>query len=789
MLVNGSQTNKWVIDSAVNNGGSRALYISNDNGASNSYSNTSTSNVYATKLFNFPNAGDYAFSYDWRADGESSWDYLRVFLVPGTVELTAGNTSGISTSGAPSGWIALDGGNRLNQSSAWQTHSEVLTLANAGNYQLVYFWHNDATGGTNPPAAIDNVQVAPLSCPQPQNIFVSAVSDVSATVQWTPAGSEIQWAVTCNGVTNIVGTTYTVITGLEASHSYNVAVRAVCGLGDTSFAATVSFTTDMCASAVIIENFDSTAASANSSYSPVGYSLYNYSYVQTIIPASRMDANGAEITAMAFKPVTTSAGSYFTNMDVYMANVSEDDLSSGFILPNATTQFVHVVSAADFSYSTTDWQTHAFDSSFTWDGHSNVLVAVHRGHGTWTSGSSFRAHSDTVARTRYVYQDGSAYDINTVNGGTANTTVGDLRLVSCGGGCSAPAIASIVKDYESATITLSGSASSFELEYGTNPASLGNQLTSTTGIFNITGLAPATQYHFRVRKECDDSVMSAWTESYFITDSLPCMEVANLQVTGTSYNSVSLSWTAGGDETAWEVSVYSTVDTVNVTVQTASATVDGLMPQRAYSAMVRPMCGSNHNIEGPWCEPISFTTDACQPVSDVTVSNVTNTSATVSWTAPAGATNFRVAYGYTNFSQGEELGIYDVTSNPYMLTDLERNTGYTVQVATICTESLVSAYVGADFTTTNGEGINGADADNALSLYPNPASTTVTIVVSGQWSVVSLVDVNGREVYTQALKQSGNQTITVDVSDMAKGAYFVRLTGEQNTVVRKLIVK
>ena len=678
MLVNGTQANQWVVDSATGNGSSHALYISDNNGASNSYNISSTTNVYATKLFNFASAGDYTISYDWQANGESSWDYLRVFLVPGTVELTAGSTNSIGTSGSPSGWVALDGGSKVNGVNTWQNYNEVFTIANAGNYQIVFFWHNDGSGGTNPPAAIDNVQIAALSCPQPQNIVISSLSDVSATVQWTPVGSEAEWEVTCNGVTNIVTTPATTITGLEASHSYTVSVRAVCGMGDTSFFTTASFITDMCGSAVTMENFDSTATSATSSYSPVGYSLYNYSYVQTIIPAACMDANGTEISAMAFKPASTSAGSYFTNMDVYMANVSENDLSSAFIMPGASAQFVHVISSADFSYGSTDWQTHAFDSTFVWDGHSNVLVAVRRSHGTYTSGSSFSAHNDSLARTRYAYTDAAAYDINTVSGGYSSTTVGDIRLVSCAAGCSAPLVASITKDYESATITLAGSAVNFELEYGTNPAALGNPMTSATGVFTLTGLAPATQYHFRVRKECEDNETSPWTESYFITDSLPCLAVTGLTVTGTSYNSVSLSWTAVGEETHWEVKAYSTVDSVVATVTSTSATVSGLVPQRAYSAVVRPLCGSNGTVEGPWSDPVQFTTDACQPVSNVTVSNVTGTSAAVAWTAPEGAENFRVAFGYQGFSQGEELGIYNTSSNPYLLTDLEPTTAYTV---------------------------------------------------------------------------------------------------------------
>ena len=69
-FVNGTATNKWFIGSATNNGGTRSLYVSNDNGVSNAYTVTSTSNVYAYRAFNFTETGDYAFSFDWKAGGE-----------------------------------------------------------------------------------------------------------------------------------------------------------------------------------------------------------------------------------------------------------------------------------------------------------------------------------------------------------------------------------------------------------------------------------------------------------------------------------------------------------------------------------------------------------------------------------------------------------------------------------------------------------------------------------------------------------------------------------------------
>lgn len=70
--------------------------------------------------------------------------------------------------------------------------------------------------------------------------------------------------------------------------------------------------------------------------------------------------------------------------------------------------------------------------------------------------------------------------------------------------------------------------------------------------------------------------------------------------------------------------------------------------------------------------------------------------------------------------------------------------------------------------------------DGGLRIYPNPASDKVTIVLNEELrmkneELVEVLDLQGRCVYTQALKHSGNQTITLDVSAIPNGAYFVKL--------------
>lgn len=89
-----------------------------------------------------------------------------------------------------------------------------------------------------------------------------------------------------------------------------------------------------------------------------------------------------------------------------------------------------------------------------------------------------------------------------------------------------------------------------------------------------------------------------------------------------------------------------------------------------------------------------------------------------------------------------------------------------------------------------GEGEVGIDdvVTSAVSVSPNPATGIVTVRAEGIEGRVNveIVDLNGRTV----MQQQGNAaSYRFDVSNLAAGAYFVRLTGENTNAVKKLIVK
>lgn len=236
-FVNGDLTNAWAWGQATNHGGSRALYISNDGGTTNAYTNTSEAMVYATKTFSFE-AGVYKFSFDWKANGESNYDYMRVALVPASVTLEAGTTppDGFLTSFLPTGWIALDGGSKLNMSEVWQTVSHEIIIPTSGVYMMVFAWRNDDGLGTNPPAAIDNVNIEVVGCPTPTQLQ-SYINGISASLSWTENGEASAWQICLNDDEAHlidVDTNPYILTGLSPETNYTAKVRANCGGGDFS---------------------------------------------------------------------------------------------------------------------------------------------------------------------------------------------------------------------------------------------------------------------------------------------------------------------------------------------------------------------------------------------------------------------------------------------------------------------------------------------------------------------------------------------------------------------------
>ena len=363
----------------------------------------------------------------------------------------------------------------------------------------------------------------------------------------------------------------------------------------------------------------------------------------------------------------------------------------------------------------------------------------------------------------------------------------DNIVVNNGGSlfCAAPVIDTVLAGETSILMGFSSEAETFEVAIveGQWNEPLAGDTVITDTFYTFNGLTPATQYTVGVRAVCDEDFYSEWVYQTVTTEAHPCDVPTALAASNVTLNSATLGWTNVEGQTAWQIAITGTDRNDIIDVTTKPYQVNGLTHGVTYTFMVRAICSEGDT--SVWSAPATFTTRSCEGVTDVTVNSVTSNSAVVSWTAPAGATRFVVNYGTRGFDQG--TGSFDTVENATSctLTGLLANMPYDVYVRTLCDGNAASLWsVVAQFTTERA-GIDDV-VNAAISLYPNPASSTVTLKGIEGKATVTVVDMNGRKAGEWTVS---NGQLTIDVTEMAQGAYFVRIVGEQVNAIRKLIVR
>ena len=587
VFTNGSLTNQWYWGNATNNGGQKAMYISNDNGTSNAYTVNSAAVVYASKLFTF-DQGSYTFAFDWKAIGESSsngsnhYDYLRVALVPGDAEFTASTSTPSVPSGGfynnlPTGWIALDGGHQLNQSSSWQT--QTAEIAVSGTYTMVFVWRDDTSTGTQPPAAIDNISISMLSCAKPINLTANPnnIGSRTATLTWTAGGSETLWdiylstsstapnAQTTPTETNISSTSHTFNT-LQPATTYYAWVRSNCGGGDvSSWSDVYSFTTS-CDAYPIPQLFGFEEEAIMGCFTMRSCANNTGRYNQN-----------ARTGSYCFRFF------YNTNPPQYLISPELTGTGNGVHVEFYYKKHDYGTEKFKVGYSTTDDAT----ASFTWGEEiTNATTTYQLFSADYPAGTKFIGIQYTANNQWYLYID-------------------DLSIT---GPSACPAPTSFVATNVAATTaTLSwvenGNASNWVLQYDTD-ANFATYTEKTSGFnmngnnisFDVTGLTPETKYYARV-KSVSGSDESVWVSCDFTTTAT-CAAPTGLSASKTG-STITLSWTAGAQgQDAWDIRYKKSTDSeytfIHLDNQASTTyTITGLSPVTTYKVNVRAWCDEN----------------------------------------------------------------------------------------------------------------------------------------------------------------------------------------------------
>ncbi len=577
--------------------------------------------------------------------------------------------------------------------------------------------------------AIDTIRLESCGnfCLAPTNLAASNVTSDGATISWTPGGTETNWEYVVQpvgtGLPTGAGTAATAtsvaVTGLDSSTAYEVYVRANClADGFSNWVGPITFTTlkipppppvgvdcsaGGTAEIVFEETFGTTENTPPAGWTGTGFNGHITSGNWRITNANDNSPNTGPLNTWDGNPGVhleyeasgnqTNIASAITPVIDLSSNVNSAELSF----------FMHAFGAATgtLNIGVSTSATGPFTNVFTWDGELQGSDAD-----AWAPvGVNFDAFLGQLIYVEFAY------------GGNGSNITGDLALdqivlSACSGTTTcAPPTALTVTNITNTSAEISWTPNNGETEWeyavvlsGTPPPTSGTTVTNTS--VTVTGLTPNTDYDFYVLANCSATLESPWAgpAPFSTLDPTGCNEPSSIIITNITDTSAEFSWTPNSGETEWEYAVVlrgMPPPASGITVTNTSVTVTGLMPNTDYDFYVLANCSATS--ESPWAGPAPFTTSGppgCNEPSSIIVTNITDTSAEISWTPNNGETEWEYAVVLSGMPPPAS-GI-TVTNTSVTVTGLMPNTDYDFYVLANCSATSESPWAGpAPFTTSS----------------------------------------------------------------------------------------
>ncbi|MFD1551632.1 hypothetical protein DNU06_02990 [Putridiphycobacter roseus] len=270
----------------------------------------------------------------------------------------------------------------------------------------------------------------------------------------------------------------------------------------------------------------------------------------------------------------------------------------------------------------------------------------------------------------------------------------------------------------------------------------------TNNPFLLTGLSPGTDYDYYVRAACGSTPdsLSDWVGPYAFTTDIFCPTPTGLGVSNITINSADISWNIDGSTTEWTLEWGAPGFTLgtgtNNTLLSNNAILTGLSVATEYCYYVKANCGATPDLTSAWAGPYCFTTLAsCPSPSNLSVANVSFTSATLDWQPGASETSWDVEWGTAGFTIGSGSGSATVSGNSdYYATGLTVSAPYEFYVRANCgAPDGSSVWVGPfEFTTTLTNDLP-CDAiellvDGNVNVHTNLGATSTESAVSPPWA-------------------------------------------------------
>ena len=582
----------------------------------------------------------------WSFSGceSSSYDHMGVEVFDGT------------------NWVEIWSNAASFQETDWTFYNFDVTSYATGNANFQVRFYMGTTDGNvyYSGFAIDDFKLENITCPSPLNQTASNISLTEATLSWTSGATETAWNLEWDTTGFTLGTgtmlnltdTFTVLTGLTPGTTYQYYVQADCGAGDESnWVGPYTFATpnigDACTAPLTISL-------------PADFTANVY---QDLAQTTVGRTNNSD---------TTCLGSYDGGEDIFYELTLTSDMVINVELDPKTTNYTGIALTSDCPSSTNCIETST-NSNATPHGFQQVHL---------TAGTYF-----IIIDTWSTPDNIPDFDLT-------------IELVTC-------------PNPFDLGVTLN-SATSADLTWTTGGANTWNVLFDTAG-FDTTGLGhlavdittnpltvdtlqAETSYEYYVRDVCGATDSSEWVGPFQFTTTASCPTPSSLNAFDLTAQEANITWN-GYFATNWDIlfgeagfDTTGLAPTVN-DFNNDTLYIDTLTQVTSYEFYVRADCGQNDIDTSYWVGPFSFTTDvSCPAPTALNVTDITDNSATLSWT-PGGASNFNVVLGETGFNMNDSTAIA-LTDTFLAVTGLIDGTIYEFYVQDSCGLGDASTWTG-----------------------------------------------------------------------------------------------
>ncbi|NDC40102.1 MAG: T9SS C-terminal target domain-containing protein [Chitinophagia bacterium] len=239
-------------------------------------------------------------------------------------------------------------------------------------------------------------------------------------------------------------------------------------------------------------------------------------------------------------------------------------------------------------------------------------------------------------------------------------------------------------------------ASTYYYVINTSPLDPGGIGIPTTATSVIQGaLTTSTNYYVHIRTGCTGG-LARWQTVPFRT--LSCDTVYTISVTDICDTSANLSWTYGatGSGFLYVVDNSAASPTVRGNYSSVpSASLNNLAPGTTYYVHVRKLCGTTDT--SAWVTSAAFSTPPCDPVTGLSASSITTTTAVVNWTLVSCIAGYEYV---VDFSSAAPSGSGIFSGLNYLnLSALTPGSNYYIHVRVICGGGYYSAWTTIPFLT------------------------------------------------------------------------------------------